>query len=128
MALSEAGWFDRAANRNPCQRRERGGVAKAREGYYRSAPSGRCDPLREKYFLKEQDGWRPVPALSQRIASWSVVNLMSSETCWPMPARRRFSVATPSSTSRQAMRRVVDAFADLMPPRGFCSSARPSRS
>ena len=121
IALSEAGWFDRARIEIHGSDGSAAAVAKARHGYYRERAFRALPiPLRDKYFLKEGDGWRPVPSLSQRIASWSVANLMSREDMRPhagTPAifcRNAFIYF-----SRQAMRAVVEAFADLMPRRGY---------
>ena len=76
MALKEAGWFEclsieiHASDANPAA------IERATEGLYGQERIDHLDVrLRDKYFTKEQGGWRVVPELHDMI-QWSVVNLM----------------------------------------------------
>jgi chemotaxis protein methyltransferase CheR len=121
MALNEAGWFDRTPIEIYAADGSQAAVAKAREGRYRSR-SMRALPqdLREKYFDTDGDVFVPRPALTQRIAGWSVVNLMKAEELLPFArapivfCRNAFIYFSPG-----AVRRVVGHFAAMMPSPGY---------
>ena len=80
MALEEGGWFDRV----PIEIHGSDGsplaISRARAGVYRQR-SFRALPdyLREKYFTARGADLAPVEALTRRISSWTVVNLMERD-------------------------------------------------
>ena len=121
MALSEANWFDRVPIEIHASDGSPVAIEKARSGEYRDRAFRSLPPaLREKYFVAAGRGFRPVPELAERIASWSVVNLMAREEVAPCAdapvifCRNAFIYFSP-----QSVRRVVDLFADLMPSPGY---------
>jgi chemotaxis protein methyltransferase CheR len=121
IALEEAGWFDRVAIEIHGGDGSAVAIAKARAGRYRQR-SMRALPiaLQEKYFVAEGDAFVPRPALSRRISSWSVVNLMQAADIAPIArtpivfCRNAFIYFSP-----QSVRRVVDTLAGLMPEPAF---------
>jgi chemotaxis protein methyltransferase CheR len=121
IALEEAGWFDRAPIEIHAGDGSASAIAKARAGRYRTR-SMRALPaaLQEKYFVAEGDVFVPRPALSRRISSWSVVNLMQPADIVLFArspivfCRNAFIYFSP-----QSVRRVVDNLAALMPNPGF---------
>ena len=112
-----AGWLGGAPITIHARVASSAAIAKARVGRYRER-SFRSLPLalREKYFVAENGSWQPVPALRERIASWSVVNLAAPEEIAPYATspvifcRNAFIYFSPAS-----VRAVVDALADRMP-------------
>jgi chemotaxis protein methyltransferase CheR len=121
MALEEAGWFDRAAIEIHAGDGSPAAITKARAGRYRARSMRVLPPaLREKYFVADSDVFVPVPELSRRISSWSVVNLMQEEEIAAFArspivfCRNAFLYFSPHS-----VRRVVDNLARLMPAPGF---------
>lgn len=129
MVLDEAGWFARArieihaSDASPAQ------IARARAGCYRER-SFRALPeyLRDRYFHEDGDAWTPDPALSARITSWSVVNLMSAGDVAARAAvpvifcRNVFIYFSPAR-----VRDVVERFAAAMPVPGYlCVAASES--
>ena len=129
IALSEAGWFDRAAIEIHGSDGSPAAIAKARAGRYRPR-SMRALPaaLAEKYFTEADGGYTPCPELAQRVSSWSVVNLMDPEAIAPRArspivfCRNAFIYFSPA-----AIKRVVERFAALMPtPAYLCVGASES--
>jgi chemotaxis protein methyltransferase CheR len=129
MALNEAGWFDLAPIEIHASDGSAVAIAKARAGRYRTR-SMRALPssLREKYFVADGDAFVPDEALSRRVTSWSVVNLMMPEEVRPLArcpivfCRNAFIYFSP-----QAVRRVVENFAAVMPtPAYLCVGASES--
>jgi chemotaxis protein methyltransferase CheR len=121
MALEEAGWFDRAAIEIHAGDGSPAAIAKARAGRYRARSMRVLPPaLREKYFVADGDVFVPVPELSRRISSWSVVNLIQEEEIAAFArspivfCRNAFIYFSPRS-----VRRVVDNLARLMPAPAF---------
>jgi chemotaxis protein methyltransferase CheR len=121
MALEEAGWFDRAAIEIHAGDGSPAAIAKARTGRYRARSMRMLPPaLREKYFVAADEMFVPVPGLSRRISSWSVVNLMQEIDIAPFArspivfCRNAFIYFSP-----QSVRRVVDNLARMMPAPGF---------
>ena len=117
MALSEAGWFDRARITIHASDASSAAIAKARIGRYRERSFRSLPPfLREKYFVERDGAWEPVPALRDRIASWSVVNLASADEIAPYASspvifcRNAFIYFSPTS-----VKAVVNALAERMP-------------
>ena len=80
MMLDQAGWFERAAIEVHGSDGSPAAIARARSGRYRER-SFRTLPekLRDRYFTRDGDVWMPQPRLSERIGSWSVVNLMAPD-------------------------------------------------
>jgi len=121
MALNEAGWFDRADIQIHASDASPAAIARAREGQYR-ARSLRALPqaLVEKYFVEDRASFAPVPELTDRIASWTVVNLMEpAETALLAHCPIIFCRNAFIYFSQAAVRRVVGHFASLMPVPGF---------
>ena len=88
MALNEAGWFDRAGIKIHASDASSAAIAKARLGAYRERSFRALPPaLREKYSSATTARGVPVPELRERIASWSVVNLMRPEEIAPLRAQ-----------------------------------------
>jgi chemotaxis protein methyltransferase CheR len=121
MALDEAGWFDRADIEIHASDGSAAVLAKARAGQYRSRSMRALPPeLVEKYFNAEGGTFVPQTELSRRVTSWSVVNLMIPEEVAPFArspivfCRNAFIYFSP-----QAIKRVVDTFATLMPTPGY---------
>jgi len=121
MLLEEAGWFDRipievhASDASPAI------VARAAQGRYRGRAFRALPPaMKEKYFVAEDGGWRPVDALRSRISSLSVVNLLEADRFGPLTTcpfvfcRNAFIYFSPA-----AIRRTVDIFAATMPTPGY---------
>jgi chemotaxis protein methyltransferase CheR len=76
MALNEAGWFERAAVQVHASDASFELIDRARRGLYADMRVNQLDvSLREKYFKREQDGWRVLPELHERI-DWKLANLM----------------------------------------------------
>jgi len=121
MVLEEAGWFDRVPIEIHAGDGSVTAIAKARAGRYRQR-SMRVIPaaLQEKYFVAEGDVFLPRPALSRRISTWSVVNLMQPADIAVFArspivfCRNAFIYFSP-----QSIRRVVDNLAALMPEPGY---------
>jgi chemotaxis protein methyltransferase CheR len=117
MALEEAGWFDRASIAIHASDGSQLAIEKAKAGRYRER-SFRALPrhLREKYFVERDGAWEPVPMLRNRVASWSVANLMSPDDMAPHAGspvifcRNAFIYFSPAS-----VRAVVNTFAERMP-------------
>ena len=121
MALDEAGWFDRVSIEIHGSDGSPAAIARAKAGRYR-ARAMRSLPaaLKEKYFVADGDTFMPRPELARRISSWSVVNLMQPEEIAPFArspivfCRNAFIYFSP-----KAIKRVVAAFAALMPVPGY---------
>jgi len=122
IALEEAGWFNRVpieihASDGSAQQIARARAARYRQRSMRALPHA----LRETYFTADGDAWVPIPALSGRITTWSVVNLMQSEdvrafarTSSVVFCRNAFIYFSP-----QSVKRVVDTLAAAMPDPGY---------
>jgi chemotaxis protein methyltransferase CheR len=121
MALDEAGWFERASVEIYASDGSQAAIAKARAARYRPR-SMRALPARlaERYFTREEETFIPQPELSRRITSWSVVNLMRPEEvgllarCPIVFCRNAFIYF-----SADAVKRVVQTFAEAMPSPGY---------
>jgi chemotaxis protein methyltransferase CheR len=121
MALNEAGWFDRAPIEIHAGDGSPAAIAKARAGRFRqrsmrALPAG----LQDQYFRVDGDTFVADAELARRIWSWSVVNLMDPDDVAPFArspivfCRNAFIYFSP-----QAIRRVVENFAALMPTPGY---------
>jgi len=123
MILNEAGWFERADIELHASDGSATAVAKAREGRYRGRAFRALPPaMRDKYFipLTDQEGWRPVRELTEKVRSWSVVNLMDQVGVEPFVhsdvifCRNAFIYF-----SADSIRRAVATFAEKMPSPGY---------
>jgi chemotaxis protein methyltransferase CheR len=77
MALSEAGWFERASIEINASDASYVAIERAIQGVYGETRIRHLDVhLRDKYFTREALGWRVVPEL-QKLIEWKVANLMS---------------------------------------------------
>jgi chemotaxis protein methyltransferase CheR len=117
MMLNEAGWFDRVPIEIHASDASSSAIARAQQGRYRERAFRSLPPvLREKYFVQRDGGSMPIPELQARIASWSVVNLMSAadlapHTGYPIIFCRNAFIYF----SARSVKTVAHAFADLMP-------------
>jgi chemotaxis protein methyltransferase CheR len=121
MALNEAGWFERVPIAIHGSDGSPAAIAKARAGVYRARSMRSIPPgLAERYFTEESGMYRPRPELSDRITSWSVVNLLAPAEVAPYAAspvvfcRNAFIYFSP-----QAIKRVVTQLASSMPTPGY---------
>jgi len=117
MMLSETGWFDRLPVEIHASDGSSAAIAKARRGVYGQRSFRALPPaLREKYFIENDSGASPVPELSRRISSWSVVNLVARDEVAPHAGshvifcRNAFIYFSPTT-----VKQVVETFADRMP-------------
>ena len=79
MALNEGGWFERAAILIHASDVSFESIDRAKRGLYADIRVNQLDvSLRDRYFKREQDGWRVVPELHERI-QWKLANLMDEE-------------------------------------------------
>ncbi len=121
LALEEAGWFNRARIEIHASDASTAAIERARIGRYRER-SFRALPeaLREKYFVEKDGTSSPVPSLSARISSWSVVNLMDRSAVQPHATspvifcRNAFIYFSP-----RTVKQVVSVFEEAMPTPGF---------
>jgi len=129
MVLDQAGWFDRApieihaSDASPAQL-ERARAGRYRERSFRSLPP----ELRDRYFSRAGEVWTPSPALSARVTSWSVVNLLAPADVEPLAScpivfcRNVFIYFAPAAVAA-----VVERLADAMPtPAYLCVAASES--
>jgi|SRR6185436_3738087 len=121
MALDEAGWFERAAIEIHASDGSVSAIAKARAARYRGRSFRALPPaLKEKYFREDGDAFAPIPELSARISSWSVVNLMAfNETAPYLQSPIVFCRNAFIYFSPQSVRSVVAHFAESMPSPGY---------
>jgi chemotaxis protein methyltransferase CheR len=121
MALEEAGWFDRARIEIHASDGSAAAIARAGEAVYRER-SFRALPvhLRDAYFERNGAQWRPIPALRDRITSWSVVNLMARGEMLPYAGTQIvFCRNAFIYFSKDSMKDVVRTFEDIMPDPGY---------
>jgi chemotaxis protein methyltransferase CheR len=80
MLLDQMGWFSRAPIRIAAGDASRAAIAHASTGTYRER-SLRHLPLavRDRYFARENGGWRVVDDLHRRV-TWQVENLVGADT------------------------------------------------
>jgi chemotaxis protein methyltransferase CheR len=77
IALNEAGWFERARIEIRASDANYAAIERATLGVYSEQKIHQLDVhLRDKYFIREQDGWRVTSALHSMI-HWRVANLMN---------------------------------------------------
>jgi Methylase of chemotaxis methyl-accepting proteins len=117
MALNEAGWFDRLPIEIHGSDGSTVAIEKARAGRYRQrAMRAIPQAMLEKYFIAEGGMYSPHPALTRRITSWSVVNLMVPEEVAPYA---RFPIVFCRNAfiyfSPQAITKVVGQLGTSMP-------------
>jgi chemotaxis protein methyltransferase CheR len=115
MRLNENGWFERAAIEIYASDASSAALERAQNGLYRDR-SFRTLPenLKEKYFTPEGKNWRIAPALLKKI-KWTRANLLVPDETAPLVSvpvifcRNVFIYFSPD-----AVRRVVDLFAEKM--------------
>jgi chemotaxis protein methyltransferase CheR len=123
MALEEAGWFGRLPIEIHASDASEAALRKAAAGRY----TGRAfrqlpDQLRRKYFsVDDASGdWLIAPAIKARVTSWTRVNVVRAED---VAARANADVIFCRNLfiyfTEATVRRVVDCFADSMPPSGY---------
>ncbi len=120
MALTEGGWFDRAAIEIYASDASRAAIGRAREGRYRER-SFRNLPiwLREKYFTKDGKEWRIDPAIHERVR-WSAVNVMDRDRVAPFAASPIvFCRNLIIYFSEVTIARTAALFAEFMPVPGY---------
>jgi chemotaxis protein methyltransferase CheR len=113
MALNEARWYNRFPIEIDATDVSEGAIAKAKEGLYRERSFRNLPmPLREKYFRKEEHGWRIDPRIHSRI-NWHTANLVNRVEIAPY-AHRPFIFCRNAFIyfSNEMIRRVVKTFAD----------------
>jgi chemotaxis protein methyltransferase CheR len=121
MMLDQAGWFERAPIEIHASDASPAAIARARAGRYRERAFRTLpEHLRARYFCQDGDTWRPDARLSARIASWSIVNLMAPDQ---VAAHANASVIFCRNVfiyfTEQAIRSVVERFADSMPAHAY---------
>jgi chemotaxis protein methyltransferase CheR len=119
MALSEAGWLERAPIVIEASDASPAAIATARRGLYRER-SFRSLPaeLRARYFTRAEGGWQVAPELQARVR-WSVVNLRDEGAVAPYAtAPFIFCRNVFIYFSRESMGATVRQFARQMPPGG----------
>jgi chemotaxis protein methyltransferase CheR len=76
MALNEAGWFARVPIEIHASDASYSAIERAMQGVYSDQRIGQLGvELRDKYFVREQAGWRVVPEL-HKLIQWKVANMM----------------------------------------------------
>ena len=121
MALEEAGWFQRMPIAIHASDASTAAIDKALAARYRER-SFRALPryLRDKYFVERDGTFSPVSTLKDRIASWSVVNLMDRDAVLPYASspvifcRNAFIYF-----SSKSVKQVVTVLEESMPTPGF---------
>jgi chemotaxis protein methyltransferase CheR len=123
IALSEAGWFARASIEIHAADASQAALQRARAGRY----SGRAfrqipDALRARYFHEDTKTgeWTIAPAIHDRVTSWTRLNVVQPAELEAVRGAdvifcRNLFIYFQDAT----VRRVVDAFADLMSSPGF---------
>jgi chemotaxis protein methyltransferase CheR len=121
MILNEDGWFGRVPIEIHASDASSAAIDKARAGRYRERSfRALSQELREKYFIQNGNEAQPVPSLSARVNSWSIVNLKAKDEIAAQASspvifcRNAFIYFSP-----QSVKAVVDAFADAMPSPGY---------
>ncbi|HKP86470.1 MAG TPA: protein-glutamate O-methyltransferase CheR [Blastocatellia bacterium] len=124
MALNENGWLDRAPIEIYATDASPAAIERARRGLYRER-SFRSLPeaLREKYFTKEEAGWRVSPDLHRRI-KWANANLVNeSDVATFATAPVIFCRNVFIYFSDDMIRKTVRQFAERMPEPGYLFTA-----
>jgi len=116
MALSEAGWFNRADVEVWASDASPAALDKARRGVYRERAFRSLAPvLREKYFTPADGGWKVTPELLARVR-YSRANLLDpADTLFLATAPFIFCRNVFIYFSAATVARVVRSFADRMP-------------
>lgn len=120
MALAEGDWFERFDIAIEASDGNLNSLALARSGRYDAKRIRSLAPeSRDKYFVSGDDEWQVKPDLFERII-WSTANL-ADET--EMARRPAVDIIICQKVliyfSEERTLRVMDQFADLLPPRGF---------
>jgi chemotaxis protein methyltransferase CheR len=120
MALSEAGWFQRAEIELWASDVSAAALEKAARGIYRER-SFRNLPaaLREKYFSPVEDGWRVDPGLHARVRFRRANLLDSDDTAFLESVRYIICRNVFIYFSQPTIAQVVARFAERMPQPGY---------
>lgn len=121
MLLEEAGLFARGAIEIHASDASPAALEKARAGRFRERSFRNLPPhLRLKYFRRDGDAWVIAPALHARVTSWTTVNLRCEGE---VAAHARVPIVVCRNVfiyfSPDAVRRVVEQFARVMPAPGY---------
>jgi chemotaxis protein methyltransferase CheR len=120
MALRESGWHGRADIEIWASDVSTGALAKAQRGVYRERSFRALPPaLREKYFLRVEDGWRIDPAVADGIRYARVNLLEPRETALLATAPYIFCRNVFIYFSQGTIERVAANFAARMPRPGY---------
>jgi chemotaxis protein methyltransferase CheR len=120
MRLNESGWFERANIEIYASDASSAALERARKGSYRER-SFRALPanLKQKYFTSNGKEWHVAPALREKIR-WTQANLLETgETALLSSVSVIFCRNVFIYFSPDAMRRVVELFAQKMIPPAF---------
>jgi chemotaxis protein methyltransferase CheR len=120
MALNEAGWFEKASIEILASDASSKAIDRAREGVYRErAFRNLPSRLRDRYFTKEEAGWRVRSDIHGRI-KWSIANLIDEEQIAPFAAADFiFCRNVFIYFSENAIRRAVRSFARFIRSPGY---------
>ncbi|MEB3829966.1 CheR family methyltransferase [Phormidium sp. CCY1219] len=120
IALNEAGWFDRLNIEIYASDAAPSAISKARSGLYRARSFRNFSPtLQQKYFTREEKGWRISRSIHDRI-QWRTANLMDKSAveylthCHIIFCRNVFIYF-----SQHAIREVAERFFVGMPTPGY---------
>ena len=121
MALTEAGWFVRAAIEIHAADASEAALSRAREGRYGNRAFRQLPPdLRARYFTEGGNEWIIAREIHRRVVSWSRINVVDLSQLEPLRGadvifcRNLFIYFQPST-----VRTVTDAFADLLSEPGY---------
>ncbi len=120
MALNEAGWFERIDIEIIASDISRQAIEKARQGLYRGYSLRNLSPaLQAKYFTAEQNLWRIIPEIHQRV-KWTNANLISKTEIASL-ARAHFIYCRNVFIyfSESTVRQTVKQFFDFMHTPGY---------
>jgi chemotaxis protein methyltransferase CheR len=121
MALTERGWFTRAEVEVHAADASEAALRRARAGVY-GARSFRQLPLalRDRYFIEDGNQWRVVPALHQRVVSWSCINAVNNSELSSLRGADVIFCRNLFIYFQEAhVRQVVEMFAELLNPPGY---------
>ena len=120
MALNEAGWFERAPIEIFASDGSSKAIERAMKGVYRERAFRSLPPhLRERYFEKEDAGWRVRRDIHSRI-NWGVANVIDEDQIGPLAsADFIFCRNVFIYFSESAIGRVVRSFARFIRPPGY---------
>ncbi|HEY1376115.1 MAG TPA: protein-glutamate O-methyltransferase CheR [Gemmataceae bacterium] len=120
LALTEAGWFDRADVEVWASDVSGAALERAQAGVYRERAFRALPPaLRDRYFTPVADGWRVAAVLHKRIRYFQANLLEPAETAFLSTAPFVFCRNVFIYFSTATVAGVVGRFADSMPRPGY---------